>query len=96
MKLNKGKIIYLFLTVLLVALMLLPNATSLIRMEFSTLHRIEDYTQLIPDILSLLILFIGYFILKLIYKRHVVYIKIYPVYVLSIILFWTVMVQVRS
>ena len=96
MHIKKGKIIYLVITSIIILLLFLPNSLNVFRLPLNELFS-ESYnlTSIIPDILSILALVLGYIALRLFYTRRSMYIKMYPIFVLGVFILWTVVIQFK-
>lgn len=88
---DKGKWIYTIASIFLGILMLLPAHTNLFALTVKGLVDV-NWFEILPDIVSLLILLVTYLILKTVYTKHSMYIKVYPVYVFIIIALWTIQI----
>lgn len=95
MQIKTGKIIYSVLTITLLLLMLLPGSTTLLHMSINRLNELDSWHLLIPDMLSLLLLALGYCALRFTYKRYASYIKLYPAYIFGVLIIWTIITYVK-
>lgn len=95
MKLNKGTVIYGMITLGLLILLLMPDSTVLFNTAFSQLSGNYSWQSYMPDVLSIVMLIIGYVILRVFYKKHALYIKRYPLYLLAVAIVWTIVSQMK-
>lgn len=91
---KKGQIIYIVISLILTGLMFHPNSTQLFSMTFSDLSG-EGLIRFIPDLISIVILLLGYGILRMFYKKRALYIKLYPIYACLVMIAWTVLIQFK-
>ncbi len=91
---NKGRWTYLIIILINLMMMCLPSSTSFFRLVIQDIQK-NTWLMWLPDIIAVLSLLAGYFVLKLFYKERSGYIKNYPYLGLVILLAWTALTQIK-
>ncbi len=95
MNLDKGKKIYIIVSALSLLILLHPNSLLIIKTPLNELFTNKFvFVRYIPDVLSIVVLIIGYILLKVFYNNRSKYIKRYPIFILSIFSLWTCIIQI--
>lgn len=96
MKIKKGKLIYIILSMLFVGLLFVPSSLSIFKLPIKEIvNSSNSFLYFLPDIVAVCLLLFGYVALRQFYKKHSIYIKLYPIYVLVIFMLWTIAIRFK-
>lgn len=101
MKIENGKLIYLFISTFLIFLLFLPNSLNTFDLSLIDLIEQVEYkkinlSKVIVDITSIITLIFGYVILNIIYDKNSKYRKFYLIFVIIVLCIWTICISLRS